>query len=138
MQKLFRFSKCYFMENLKISVGCENSSFHFREFCSRMNLCCKLRGESMRKIWMRFSNPWCHPWVVSSGMSLWTLIWKIFFKKGRSQECQYIKIHMFELVQILHSSIPNHRLPYQFRTEFNFTLFQNGAQIKNGYQKSMF
>jgi hypothetical protein len=33
MQKLSRFSKCYFMENLKISVGCENSSIHFREFC---------------------------------------------------------------------------------------------------------
>jgi hypothetical protein len=33
MQKLSRFSKCYFMENPKISVGCENSSFHFQEFC---------------------------------------------------------------------------------------------------------
>jgi hypothetical protein len=33
MQKISRFSKCYFMENLKISEGCENSNFHFREFC---------------------------------------------------------------------------------------------------------
>jgi hypothetical protein len=29
----------------------------------------KLIGESMRKIWLRFSDPWCHPWVVSPGMS---------------------------------------------------------------------
>jgi hypothetical protein len=32
MQKLSRISKCYFMENLKILVGYENSSFHFWEF----------------------------------------------------------------------------------------------------------
>jgi hypothetical protein len=68
MQKVSRFSKCYFMENLKISVGYENSSFHFESF-ARMNLYIKLIGESMRKIWMIFSDPCCHPWMVSPGMS---------------------------------------------------------------------
>jgi hypothetical protein len=37
-----------------------------------MNLYFKLIGESMRKIWLRFSDPRCHPWVVSPGMSLYT------------------------------------------------------------------
>jgi hypothetical protein len=50
MQKLSRFSKCYFMDNLKISVGCENSSFHFERMNhARMNQYFKLIEESMRK-----------------------------------------------------------------------------------------
>jgi hypothetical protein len=68
MQKLPRFSKCFFLENLKISVGCEIRVLIFESF-ARMNLYFKLIGESMRKIWLRFTDPWCHPWVISPGMS---------------------------------------------------------------------
>jgi hypothetical protein len=58
MQKLSRFSKCYSMENLKISA--------------RMNPYFKLIGESMRKIWLRFSDPWWNN-VTSLGVFTWNV-----------------------------------------------------------------
>jgi hypothetical protein len=33
-----------------------------------------LIGESVEKIWLRFSDPWCQPWVVSPGMSLMAFV----------------------------------------------------------------
>jgi hypothetical protein len=37
----------------------------------------------MRKIWLRFSDPWCHPWVVSPGMSLFLSILLLFLLQSQ-------------------------------------------------------
>jgi hypothetical protein len=52
----------------KFQKTAKNRVFIF-ESLAWINLYFKLIGESMRKNWLRFSDPWCLPWVVSPEMS---------------------------------------------------------------------